>query len=406
MFYDVLLGIEFLLLAGIVLFTISQKSNIVSVLFYATFIFLLLIVVRQFLSEYLNMVHMVVILCLTIALIHVSITAPALSFPYFKKYIMFSCTMLLFVYIYKMDVPKWLVEFILKVNVVIAVLYPIGYYLLNARTMEADSLTLNFSNPNLTGMYLLHSALYCVLALQYFKNIIFKLAMVVLLAQIYMFMDATRSRASLLAFWGFIAITVISYFWGGKITVTPLVSFLMLIMPLVAVFGYLYLCDVGVLYEKETDAFFEVSDGKSMMSRRRIWEAGMSWFRAHPIVGSYGYIGGKSGVSQMHNTHLDVLVSYGTVPFVLFITALNQCVNRVLKNISYSYQKIALFAFYAVLISGTFEAALVSGGVGLYMLSGGFLIISKFDGLLHEVKHERTAAERDTEDSSRNFEAF
>ena len=42
-------------------------------------------------------------------------------------------------------------------------------------------------------------------------------------------------------------------------------------------------------------------------------------------------------------------------------------------------QKASLFAFYAIIIMGTFEAALVSGGLGMDILSSGFLILARHE---------------------------
>lgn len=374
---ELLIKTEFWLMVGVVLFTLLARASIVSLLFYCTFFILFFLLIKQLLTQGINLVHICLAVCMMLSLIHVCYTSSALSFGYLRKYIMFSCTLLLFVYIYKMNVTGELVEAILKVNIVIALLYPLVYYTRGPGELIAKSITLNFSNPNLTGMYLLHSLLYCVLAFRYFKQKLVRVLLLILSTQLYMLMGLTRARSCIIAFWGFVIMVVVSHLWGGKITVTKFFSFCMVMLPLVIVFVYLYLCNAGYITKNPEVTMFESADGKSMMSRYKIWTNALEYYRASPIFGAYGTLGGESGMSQMHNTHLDVLVSYGTVPFVLFLFVLGKSVNRVLTCISTAYQKIALFAFYAVLISGSFEAALVSGGVGMYILSCGFLIIAK-----------------------------
>ena len=385
---NLLIKIEFWLLAGIVLFTLLGMASVVSLLFYATFFVLVIALAEQLFKERINGVHLCLGVLVLLTLIHVCLTSQVLSFGYLRKFIMFSCTMLLFVYIYKLNVTRRLVAAIIKINIVIAILYPVAYYILGIRDEVVESLTMHFSNPNLTGMYLLHSLLYCVLAMWCYRSKLVKMLLLLLAVPLYQLMSLTRTRSCMIAFWGFIIMVVVSHLWGGKITVTRLVSFCMVMLPFVIVFVYLYLCNAGYITKNPEVTMFESAEGKSMMSRYKIWTKALEYYRASPIFGAYGTLGGGSGMSQMHNTHLDVLVSYGTIPFALFLFLLNKCINRVLTFVSSSYQKMAMFALYAVLISGSFEAALVSGGVGMYILSCGFLIIAKYAGA---EKTEKTA---------------
>ena len=139
-------------------------------------------------------------------------------------------------------------------------------------------------------------------------------------------------------------------------------------------FLYLYLSKIQFL-----DNFFDFLDlgeGKAVSSREMIWEFGLKYFYDHPLLGSYYHISKGSGISQLHNTHLDILVSYGLVPALFFIALLYRALERILANSPTKLSNISIFAFFAIIIQGSFEAALVSGGVGLYILSFGFLLIA------------------------------
>lgn len=84
-------------------------------------------------------------------------------------------------------------------------------------------------------------------------------------------------------------------------------------------------------------------------------------------------------MSQLHNTHLDVLCSYGIVPFLLFIKLLYKNIIQILRKANTFYKYAAFTSFCAVLIMGTFEAAVVSGSMGLNLLTVGFIVLGIAD---------------------------
>ena len=80
--------------------------------------------------------------------------------------------------------------------------------------------------------------------------------------------------------------------------------------------------------------------------------------------------------SHVHNTHLDVWMSYGVVPFILFFTLLHKVTWLSYQQTSTRFQRMSLYAFMACFIQGFFEASLMSGSAGLFLLSFGFLLLS------------------------------
>ena len=65
-----------------------------------------------------------------------------------------------------------------------------------------------------------------------------------------------------------------------------------------------------------------------------------------------------TGMSQMHITHLDVLCSYGIIPFCLFIYILRSIALTINSSSKTLEQYVSLCAFLSVLLFGVFEAAL------------------------------------------------
>ena len=142
-----------------------------------------------------------------------------------------------------------------------------------------------------------------------------------------------------------------------------------MIFPLIFVFIYLELIntDIANIFE------FINSDGKSLTSRVRIWEESIYIIRKNLLFGNYFY-----GSGNRHNTHLMILTSFGIFTFTLVIIYLNRVINYIGTYIREKYQMISLYAFYAVILMGTFEAALFSGSQGMYVFSGAFLMVAKY----------------------------
>lgn len=369
--------LELFLVISICFFTMIEQSAVVSVLFAATFILMVLIVLLQlWLKPKLNNLHIIAFSLLVLSFVHVTMSADALSFDYYKKLIMFACTVLMLPVVESTQVNRKMVNWVLGLNLLLAMLYAIMYFAVGVRGEIADHLTLNFSNPNATGMFLMHSVLYCAISFYYFRHWLPKFLAAILTLVILWLLWQTDARSTLVAMFGFAFFAVINIVLKKEIKISPKISFVLVLLPLLVAAVYLAIAETDFL--NRWFGFF-ISEGKPMTSRVRIWSNVLAWYRNAPIVGAYNGISGGTGVSQLHNTHLDVLTSYGTVPFVLFIMLLHQGIVRILPLAKTSFSRMCMFAFYAVLIQGSFEAALVSGGTGLYILSFGFLLLAKYN---------------------------
>ena len=376
--------LETLLLFGIVFCIMQQKSSIVSILFHVTFFLLVFAFALQlWMTPKLNGLHVLVIVTILLSFIHVSIQADKISFSYYKKLIIFSCTMMMLPIADGMHVNKKLVDWVLGINMVIALLYVIMYWGFKVRTQIDIYLAMNFSNPNAAGMFIVHSLLYCILAFYRYRHWLFRLAVVALFLLLFWLMRKTGTRSALLALIGFGGLTAFNVVLKKEVRISPKISFFLVLAPFLIAIVYLILSK-GDFLERFFSSF--VARGKKLDSRVSIWEYALGYYRQSPILGAYNGISGGSGMSQMHNTHIDVLVSYGTIPFALFILTMHVGVTKILNIARSEFGHMCIFAFYAVLLLGTFEAALVSGGVGLYILSFGFLILAKYDPKLDEME--------------------
>jgi O-antigen ligase len=136
-----------------------------------------------------------------------------------------------------------------------------------------------------------------------------------------------------------------------------------------------YVYVIGGIIDIDTSLGIE-GHGKTSDTKMMIWKPAFEAINQHFVLGDYYCISSGTGVSQLHNTHLDVFASYGFIPFILFISILFFQVSRVYEQATSLTNRIGVYAFMACFISGVFEASLVSGSAGLYVLSFGFLLLA------------------------------
>ena len=80
----------------------------------------------------------------------------------------------------------------------------------------------------------------------------------------------------------------------------------------------------------------------------------------------------------MHNTHLDVMASYGIPVTILVCCFLFYIIYN--RGNRYSREQVLfLIAFMFSIVLGIGEAALFSGGQGLYIFIGCLLLLSRQD---------------------------
>lgn len=119
---------------------------------------------------------------------------------------------------------------------------------------------------------------------------------------------------------------------------------------------------------------FMVSEGKDLDARISIWQPALRYYRESPLIGAYSQISRGTGMSQLHNTHLDILVSYGT-PILVLVCWLIYGMIRSRSTCNLKEDTMVRICFCGTIIMGMGEAALFSGGLGIYLFAGMFLLL-------------------------------
>ena len=326
-----------------------------------------------------------VLMVLTVALaalsvmINASLTGTGLGFGYIKKLIIFAVTILFLQAAHRLQIKSDVVRFLNRMVDLLVVYLIIIYFYLNIRMFLINGrisayLTFNMNNPNLTALFL--SCLYMLELYRLFspERWFFKLLHIVMAMFIAFFVFQTQSRNCLIVLLLFTAVCARMIFKGrGKMKVGSLGAGITAVFPALFIGVYFLMLNVPSL-QKVFD--FLVSEGKGLDSRLLIWEPALEELTHSPIVGAYSQISNGTGVSQMHNTHLDVACSYGIPVLILVCVLLWHYLHqggRCYKNKSgYIY----MLSFACAIIMGIGEAALFSGGLGLYVFVGSFLLLA------------------------------
>jgi lipopolysaccharide cholinephosphotransferase len=374
-----LIRAEFMLCFFIVLFTIIGQYRLVSVSFTFSFI-ILLITLIQILLEYdikkadlKNIILLALIVFLSlIAILNNSPIMP-FSFDYYKKYFIF-CSTVIFLFITSIVViNKKTYQFILVTNILIGVVYIYSYFF-RPKVYYAGGLTLNFSNPNLTAMWILQTIFYLIITFLFCRKTYIRILLMIFIGFLIDLLIETRGRTSILALIAFISlayyILIRRKIIIKKYLVTPVILF-----PIIVVLIYFFFIKTGII-----NYFgFIVSEGKSLYSREVIWSNALDAIKQNPFLGAYYIISNGTGKSQMHNSHLDIWASYGIFVFVSLMIYIIRIVKSLINYSISKIQIISLLAFFSVIMMGMGEAALFSGGQGIYILGCSFLLLAKHE---------------------------
>jgi O-antigen ligase len=366
-----------MLLEGVIMYlTMAHQKGLVSTLFLFTFIWILYFFARYNYSKEDKSFRQVVFFTIILSILNVILTGGINDFNYYKKVIMFVC-FLMFLYLSSIySINRQQVKWLILINFVVSLFYIRFYNTAYIMTDEGYVLTLGFSNPNQTGMFLLNSILYCSIPIAAYRDVrvrwYYLVPFVWVAFSISPYLYFTESRSCIAAFAVFIILVLLDYIMPRfRITSKAMLYFLTM-FPLV--FAVVYLVDYSLF--ANADLSFGFGHGKHSGTRLEIWSFAFNKFFENPILGNYYGISNGTGSSQMHNTHVDVLASYGVVPFLLFVNVLYKALKNFTNKQECRFNRVAFYAFIACLISGTFEASLVAGGMGLHILSCGFILLA------------------------------
>lgn len=295
------------------------------------------------------------------------------SFDYMKKLFMFSAFVLTMHYACSDgdSLDKKSITLIKLIPLFGAIELIISFFFLGNTETLADAITLGHSNPNSAGMWVFHFILYAIILLLDNKEHKHKWWMRILLISVIGLLSwllyLTETRSCFFALAAFLLLLVLGFF---NIRIPPWLCIFIAASPLIIM--VVYLNYVHTDWVSNTFSFM-VSEGKSLTSRVWIWSRSLGFFYRHPLSGGYYGISGGSGQSQLHNTHIDILCSYGIIPLVLFVAFLTQTLQKILKKAGSLKQYAAFSAFCSIIIMGSFEAAVVSGAMGMNLLSVGLI---------------------------------
>lgn len=369
-------ALEVLIASLIAFFTAIGNSAMVSNLFAVGFIIIFCYVLLNIHNwRYGQSIVLFLSLCIMNVFVNGLFENGRFDFNYLKKVIMFAAFTLFLnaaareeIYISNTTVK------LIKILPVLAGTFLVYSYSYMGNTGTiAGGITLGFSNPNFAGMWLLHFFLYgCLFVLEALNGSKIRILLIPILIQIWKMIILTRARSCFIGIAAFFLLLILGV-WNKR--TNKFVLFCIAITPFV--FAIIYLNIAYSAWFQQTFSF-AISTGKSLTSRVGIWRYALERFWEHPITGNYSGISFGTGWFQMHNTHIDVLCSYGILAAILFVKNLYQNMIAVNDRTDSLYQYAAFCAFCAVIITGTFEAAIVSGATGLNLLTVAFLVLAKY----------------------------
>jgi len=303
------------------------------------------------------------------------LTQTAVSAGYFKKLIMFWFTVFLLGAVKNYPTDRGDVDFLFRGNAAIACCF-LCLYLLRRQQMHllngmvTGYLTFRFTNPNLAAVFL---AAVSMMELLHFTAASGKRRLLHLFLGTVMayFVYLTKARNAQLL----LAVFLLLFLLRNRLLQRGPgkgASLVLAGLPLWFALGYLLL-----VANTRVQALFSflIGEGKGLDSRVAIWRFAMEEFVSAPLTGAYSQISQGTGASQMHNTHLDLLASYG-LPVLLLVW---RQLAELLEGGSGKGQNLCRGAFFAMLLSGLGEAILFSGGMGIYLYAGIFRVLANFD---------------------------
>ena len=364
----------------IVVSQVLGASSLASALFYLTFAISALLWLCT-LIERVEPIDLVALVTIVVAsanvLINSALTMTPMSFDYLKKLMIFACTIIFLAACVKVKIPGRTLRLVPYMALGVGLVLVASYVLRNSRMhllggFRSSYLTFGFTNPNLTALFL--ACFIMMLALEgmgakrlWRKAVFFAFAGVELV-----FLNETQSRNALLAIAVFVIVSVLVAALGPeRIVLHRWLYAFVSVFPLLFVGAYM----AFVGNEDLMQAFsFLSGEGKGRGSRTRIWQDALDRCWEAPMVGAYSQLSNGSGMSQMHNTHMDIMASYGIVVLILICVFLYLLMACSWDEGNHATRVVGVVAFECVIMLCVGEAALFAGGLAIYVFMGYFLL--------------------------------
>ncbi len=364
-----LVRIECITVFAIYFFTIFEQETVVSVCIALNFLIITAMTAMSFFGRGETKIFFIWFFTLGLSLLTVFLTGYSISFNYLKKWLMFASTVNMFFWVSNSEISEEMIRYLKKTAVFIALLFVFAYA--TGRIGISDSfqgsLTFNFNNPNFTAISILPICFYMIIMASEHRTKLRGALYLELALILIWFVWQTTARACILAVITFFVMLIFCRRYNRVLT------FLIVIFPLVFAIAYIKLIDTDFM------RWFEIleSEGKALNSRERIWAYAFAIIKRNFVFGNYYISTGGSGLSNLHNIHLDTIASYGSIVFAFTVWIMVAVLNKIGEGVR-KWGMVGIAAIYAIIISGTFEAALFSGSQGVYFLVGGFLMMAKY----------------------------
>lgn len=379
---NIIIRILYIAAISLVIFQVFSINRAVSILLIATIITVYVLWGLTLYKEVTNRdVMLVCLITLTSwnVFINAQMAGADLSFSYIRKLLLFSSTLIFLQTATKMRIDSRLEQLILNANSLLAIFLLAEYlilgnqaYLING--IVTQYLTFHFTNPNLTGMYLSAIAMLEICRALGEQKKWWTVFHFLLAGGLLYLTYETQSRNVLFSVIFFFGMLIINNFQEGDVhRMNPVLALITILWPAVFVAVYMFIINRPVLIGYFS---FLVSAGKNIDSRIRIWTNALLYFRSSPVFGSYYQLSNGTGMSQLHNTALDITASYGIFVFIgvlTFLFKIMTCRNETgMTKAQFQY----ISAFSACFIMGMGEAALFSGSLSFFALAGLFMMLT------------------------------
>ena len=364
----------------IVVSQVLGANGLASMLFYLTFAISALLWLCT-LVEQVEPIDLVAIVTIVVASANVVansiLTMTPLSFDYLKKLMIFACTVIYLTSCTKARVPARTLRRVPYMSFAVGAVLLASYVLWNTQMhllggLRSTYLTFGFTNPNLTALFLACFIMILVLEGMRARQWWLRSAFLVMAAIEVIFLYETQSRNALLAIGVFLVVAILAAMLGpGRIVFHKWLFAFVSVFPLLFVGAYM----AFVGNEDLMQAFsFLSGEGKGLGSRTSIGQDALDRFWESPIFGAYSQLSNGSGMSQMHNTHMDILASYGIVVLILTCVFLYLIMARSWDGGNRATRVVGVVAFECVIMLCVGEAALFAGGLAVYVFMGYFLL--------------------------------
>lgn len=359
---------ETLTIALIVLLTMLKLDKFVSLSFSVSFL-LVLLHLALLMTKKISKLGVAALMLAFVALICVLVNAFVKNVPissaYFKEAI-FSLATIFYLYIAcEVSVEQKTAEFILKANLLIAFLFPLAYFFFPYEEAKG-AMALNFTNPNLTGLWLYLYIVYAALAFIALRGA-WRAAAAVAFGLDCFLLIQTHARNAMLA--AVVALVLLLFVrFKKKASFSNAFLFFINLLPLLVV--PLYLLLIQPIIDKGWLDFL-ISPGKPLDSRVRIWSECFEKLKGCWLFGNYAELSGNR-----HNAVMVLLCSYGVFVLIGVCTYLYVVMRHANRKTTKKMQLYALAAFISVLFMGTGEGVLFSGGIGIYLPACSFLLLA------------------------------